>query len=242
MLPSDLIGVSIYNHELRAFEFKKGPLFANIILADEINRATPRTQSSLLEAMNEQQITVDHQTYKLPDPFIVLATQNPQEFHGTYPLPESQLDRFLLRIRIGYPSSQSERYIIEQSGFHDKVEHLDAVISADDMIQIQKRIGKVYMAEEILNYLMEIVEGTRRSRFLQLGVSTCGGIFLHRVAKASAYLNGRKYCIPDDVKKLVIPTFSHRVLVKNASEEFGREREEAEKILLEIVENIPVPG
>ena len=241
LLPSDILGVTIYNPQRHDFEFRPGPIFANILLADEINRTTPKTQSSLLEAMNDAQVSVDNKTYSLPRPFMVIATQNPMEYQGTYPLPESQLDRFMLRIRMGYPSITDEKRILASQRIESLADGLQPVLSAHDVLALQEKVTTVKVDESITDYLLAIVQSTRTSELLDLGVSTRGGIFLYRVAQALAFVEGRDYCLPDDIKRLVIPVFAHRVVVNSRLEVLGSEQSNAEGILTELLEGIPVP-
>jgi len=241
LLPSDVIGISVYNQGAQGFEFKRGPIFTNILLADEINRTTPKTQSALLEAMNEFQVTVDNHTYRLPEPFLVLATQNPIEHHGTYPLPESQLDRFLMRIRMGYPSRGSEKEIVRNHTGAAGLETLQPVMSGDDVAALQKAAGNVKVEESLVDYALEIVERTRQSEQLSLGVSPRGSVMLHRAAQARAVIHGRDYCLPDDFKQLILPVFAHRVVVNTRYVSTQKKTEQAEAILNEIVESTPVP-
>jgi MoxR-like ATPase len=233
LLPSDVIGVSVFNPATQEFEFKPGPIFANIIVADEINRTTPKTQSSLLEAMNEAQITVDNHTHPLPNPFLVLATQNPIEHHGTYPLPESQLDRFLMRIRMGYPSRESEKEIIRNNAGHAPVEKITPVMDAADVVAMQESVSH--------DYALEIVERTRQTEQLSLGVSPRGAVMLHRAAQARAFLLGRDFCLPDDFKRLIVPVFAHRVVVSSRYVSTQKKSEQAEAILGEILDSTRVP-
>jgi MoxR-like ATPase len=242
LLPSDVIGLSIFNQQEKKFEFRPGPIFANIVLADEINRTTPKTQSALLEAMNEAQVTVDNRTFPLPQPFMVIATQNPVEHHGTYPLPESQLDRFLMRIRIGYPDTESEREILRTFAAQDPLEQVEAVISAEEVLQIQRAVRRVKVDEELITYTLAIVDGTRRHEQLSLGVSPRGSMALYHAAQAMAFLEGREYCIPDDFKRLVLPVFGHRCLMNaRSSATLKQGTRPAESILQEIVNSTPVP-
>jgi MoxR-like ATPase len=241
LLPSDILGVTIYNPQRHDFEFRPGPIFANILLADEINRTTPKTQSSLLEAMNDAQVSVDNKTYSLPRPFMVIATQNPMEYQGTYPLPESQLDRFMLRIRMGYPSIADEKRILASQRIESLADGLQPVLSAHDVLALQEKVTTVKVDESITDYLLAIVKSTRTSELLDLGVSTRGGIFLYRVAQALAFVEGRDYCLPDDIKRLVISVFAHRVVVNSRLEVLGGEQSNAEGILTELLEGIPVP-
>ncbi|MFZ3199721.1 MAG: MoxR family ATPase [Candidatus Acidiferrales bacterium] len=241
MLPSDVIGVSVYNPGAQAFEFKPGPIFANIILADEINRTTPKTQSALLEAMNESQITIDSHTRPLPKPFLVLATQNPIEHHGTYPLPESQLDRFLMRIRMGYPARSSEKEIIRNHSGHAGAEEISAQMDAADVLALQDAVAHVKVDDSLLDYALEVVERTRQSEQLSLGVSPRGAVMLHRAAQARAFLEGRDFCLPDDFKRLILPVFAHRVVVSSRYVSIQKKSEQAEAILRDILDTVRVP-
>lgn len=241
LLPSDIIGISIYNQTLQEFEFKAGPIFANVILADEINRTTPKTQSALLQAMSEGQVTVDNQTFELPKPFLVLATQNPIEHHGTYPLPESQLDRFLMRIRIGYPSLEDEKEIFRSHSRLNPLEELQATLSEDEVLEIQDVVRKITVDDAIVHYALEIVEKTRESERLTLGVSPRGSLALLRAAQAWAFVEGRAYCLPDDVKRLVAPVLAHRIKVNHRTMSTNRRNDEAELVLQEIVDSVEVP-
>ncbi|MHB8485710.1 MAG: AAA family ATPase [Candidatus Acidiferrales bacterium] len=240
MLPSDVIGISVFNPKREEFEFKPGPLFANIVLADEINRTTPKTQSALLEAMNESQVTVDNHTHPLPQPFLVIATQNPIEHHGTYPLPESQLDRFLMRIRMGYPARESEKQILRNNG-SAAVEEVPPVMDAAEVSAMQEAVVRVRVDDSLLDYALEIVERTRQSEQLSLGVSPRGAVMLHRGAQARAFLEGRDYCLPDDFKNLILPVFAHRVVVSSRHTSTRKKSEQAESILSEIIDSTRVP-
>jgi len=239
LLPTDIIGVPIYNAAEDSFVFKRGPIFANVILADEINRTTPRTQSSLLEAMNEFQVSVDGATYDLPQPFIVLATQNPHEYEGTFPLPESQLDRFLLRIKIGYPARRDERRVLTTQRLSHPLDSLEPVLEAEEVVAIQAAVREVRVDEVITEYVLEIVARTRRTEELEIGVSPRGALSLSRAAQALALLEGRDYCLPDDVKRLAICVFAHRVIRRAALSAAGG-RDERE-IIRQIVDETPVP-
>jgi len=241
LLPSDVIGLSVYNQQESLFEWKPGPIFANVILADEINRTTPKTQSALLEAMAEGQVTVEGVTHALPTPFMVLATQNPIEHHGTYPLPESQLDRFMLRLRIGYPGIADERQILRDREHSDPLEQLRPVMSATDVLALQQAVSEVSVDEAIVDYLMRIVAATRASEMLDLGVSPRGTLSLFRAAQALALTEERSYCLPDDVKRLVIPVFAHRIAISSRYSSAMRRSEEAEAVLREIMKTISVP-
>ncbi len=241
MLPSDVLGVSIFSQQTQQFEFRPGPIFANIVLADEINRTTPKTQSALLEAMNEYQVTVDNRTCALPRPFMVVATQNPIEHHGTYPLPESQLDRFLLRLRIGYPKAESEKEILRNFADSDPLAKIEPVMAAEEVVEIQKSVRRVAVDDELANYTLAIVEKTRQHETLSLGVSPRGSMSLYRAAQALALIEGRNFCIPDDFKRLVIPVFAHRVVVSSRYISTLKKSDEADAILQEILESTPVP-
>jgi MoxR-like ATPase len=241
LLPSDVIGLSVYNEPTGGFEFKPGPIFANVVLADEINRTTPKTQSALLEAMGEGHVTVEGTTYKLPAPFIVVATQNPIEHHGTYPLPESQLDRFMLRLRIGYPDAEMEKVILRDRATGDPLAELRAVLSANDIAALQHQVSGVKMDDALVDYLMRIVSATRNSEMLDLGVSPRGTLALFRAAQALALTEDRAYCVPDDIKRLVLPVFAHRLVVNSRFSSSLRRSEEAEAVLREIMKTISVP-
>jgi MoxR-like ATPase len=241
LLPSDVLGISVYREATGAFDFRPGPLFANVVLADEVNRTTPRTQSALLEAMSEGQVTIDNHTHALPNPFIVMATQNPKEFYGTYPLPESQLDRFMLRISIGYPELPVEREIVRQYGWVDPVAKAKVVASAADVLRWQERVQCVHVDPAVMDYLMAVVEQTRNSDYLELGVSTRGAISLFRAVQARSYLHGRGFATPDDVQALVVPSLSHRVWVKAHPSGGAAQRDQATTVLLDLLESIPVP-
>lgn len=241
LLPSDIVGVSIFNRQKQAFEFMPGPIFANIVLADEINRTTPKTQSSLLEAMSEAQISVDNQTHPLSQPFMVIATQNPAEYHGTFPLPESQLDRFLMRLRIGYPSPEEEKKVLDRSQSLHPAEDLQPMLTAQDVLDLQSQVDKVLMEESLVEYLLSIVQSTRQSALLSLGVSTRGALALSRAAKALALVRGRTYCLPDDIKELAPIALSHRIMVAHAQGIRQRSFEQAERIIQDLVESVPVP-
>ena len=242
LLPSDVIGISIFNQQDQSFAFRPGPIFANVVLADEINRTTPKTQSALLEAMNEYQVTVDNHTHPLPQPFLVLATQNPVEHHGTYPLPESQLDRFLLRLRMGYPAAEDEKEILRaQAGMEPPIDELRPVMSGADVLELQKIVPTVRVDEALMDYALETANRTRSHDHLSLGVSPRGTIMLYRAAQARALLKGRDYCIPDDIKQLIIPVFAHRVVVNTRYVSTLRKSFQAEAILQEILDSIEIP-
>jgi MoxR-like ATPase len=241
LLPSDILGVSVFNQNAQAFEFRRGPIFANVVLADEINRTNPKTQSALLEAMSEGRVSVDNRTYPLPKPFMVVATQNPIEHHGTYPLPESQLDRFLMRIRMGYPEAGAEKEILRRHDHSAHPDQLVPVLTTDDVLEAQAVVGGVRMDESLLDYIMSIVDATRRSEFLVIGVSPRGSLALRRAAQSLACYEGRSYCIPDDIKKLALPVLAHRVIVSSKYSSPHKRSEEAEKIIEEILANLEIP-
>ncbi len=241
LLPSDVIGLSVFNQKSGDFEWKAGPIFSNLVLADEINRSTPKTQSALLEAMAEEQVTIEGRTRGLPTPFMVVATQNPSEHHGTYPLPESQLDRFMLRLHMGYPSLVDERQILRDRENSDPLETLDPVMSQADILVLQNMVSKVRFDDSLMDYLLEIVDLTRRSESLEIGISPRGSLALFRSAQALALVEGRDYCIADDVKRLVLPCFAHRVLVNSRVNVLRSRTREAEHVLSEILQNVTVP-
>ena len=242
MLPSDVVGVTVYNNTRQDFEFKPGPVFTNFLLADEINRTTPKTQSALLEAMNERQVTIEGNSYPLPDPFMVIATQNPAEYHGTYPLPESQLDRFLLRIEMGYPDAVSEREILrsQRQGSMDSLE-VTPVASGDDVLEMQRQVEEVRVDETVVDYLMAIVEKTRAHEQLALGVSPRGSMALYRGAQALALTEGLTYTTPDHVKRLVQPVFAHRLVPDVRQGPGSHPTVRCAQILEEILHSVPVP-
>jgi len=240
LLPSDILGVSVYDGKTGEFVFKPGPLFSNIVLADEINRTTPKTQSSLLEAMNECQVSLDHHTYPLPRPFMVLATQNPLEYQGTHRLPESQLDRFLLKIRIGYPERSDEKEILKGAGAA-VLGQIEPVLSAAEVMDLQQAAEKVRVDESLLDYVMAIVESTRRSPLLALGISPRGSLALLRAAQAHAMADGREYVVPDDIKRVTVPALAHRVIVRGRLERATGVELEAEAIIGALLQQIPVP-
>ncbi|MGA9979269.1 MAG: MoxR family ATPase [Candidatus Sulfotelmatobacter sp.] len=241
MLPSDVIGISVYSASDQRFEFKRGPVFTNVLLADEINRTTPKTQSSLLEAMNEGQVTVDAHSYELPQPFLVIATQNPVEHHGTYPLPESQMDRFLIRARMGYPEPAAEREILRSEAGVSRLEDLRPVLTGAEVLEMQHAVKHIRVDESLVSYALEIVRRTRESEFLSLGVSPRGSQALYRAAQAMAFLDGRTYCTPEDFKPLAVPVFAHRVVVSGLYASTLKKSEQADEVLREIVENVAVP-
>lgn len=239
LLPSDITGSSIYRSDTGEFQFTRGPVFANVVLADEINRAPPRTQSALLEAMSDQQVSVDGETYPLPDPFIVVATQNPFEFEGTYALPESQMDRFLMRTSIGYPAKESERVVLDSHRAGEPVDSIQSVATADDVVLAQKAVRSVKFHDHLKDYLLAIVDSTRESDAFRLGVSTRAAISFYRGCQARAVTMERDFVIPDDIKSLAVRTLSHRVLVDDYLGDSGRSM--AENQIQELLKSIPVP-
>lgn len=240
LLPSDVLGVSVYDQRRSDFTFRQGPIFTNVFLADEINRASPRTQSALLEAMNEGQVSLDGQTTPLPDPFLVVATQNPHDFAGTFPLPESQLDRFMVRIRIGYPPAAVEtRLMLNPS--HDRVDAMASVLDPQSLVAFQREVDRVTIEASLGAYLQALVTATRTSPALSLGASTRGGMNLSRAARARALLHGRRYCIPDDIHLLAVPMLAHRVRLASHAEGYVPSQEESEAVLRDVVGRVPVP-
>ena len=239
MLPSDVTGVSIYNQVTREFEFRPGPVMAQIVLSDEINRATPKTQAALLEAMEERQTTVDGVTHPLPRPFMVLATQNPIEYEGTFPLPEAQLDRFLMRIRLGYPNVEDEVQVLERQQYRHPLEDLQKMVSVEELATMQEAVKGIYAAPSIKRYIVTLARHTREHPEVYLGASPRGSLALYRTSQALAAVRGRDYILPDDIKALVVPTFAHRIILGPAA----RLRDlDASQIVNEIMENVPVPG
>jgi MoxR-like ATPase len=239
MLPGDITGVTIYNQKMGDFEFHPGPIAAQVVLADEINRATPKVQSALLEAMEERQITVDGVTHKMPSPFHVLATQNPIEYEGTFPLPEAQLDRFLLRINIGYPSLSEEKVIMERQQYIHPIEQISHVVDASDVLMLQETVKKIYIDDLVKQYIVSLVEATRRHPSIYLGASPRGSLALFRTAQARAMLLGRDYVLPDDVKALAEPALAHRSLLSATGQSQGKD---GRAFIAEILETVPVPG
>ncbi|MBI5560310.1 MAG: AAA family ATPase [Deltaproteobacteria bacterium] len=239
LMPSDVIGVTIYNEASREFEFRHGPIFANVVLADEINRATPKTQSALLEAMNERQVSVENITYELPRPFILLATQNPHEYTGTFPLPESQLDRFTMSIKIGYPAKEFEREIIRSYPQELTAHSLSPVVTSAEVLAMQEAVEGVRVDEDLLNYIVKIAGSTRGHKSIKLGVSPRGTMALARAAQAIALAGGRDYCIPDDIKKVAVAVLAHRIIPAG----YGADEtsEDASRIIEEVVKGVNVP-
>lgn len=239
LLPSDILGTNVWNAQKGDFLFKPGPIFANVILADEINRTTPRTQSALLEAMNDRQVSIDGVTYDLPRPFFVLATQNPFEYEGTYPLPESQLDRFMMRIRVGYPPRDYEVQMLQEHREGDLIDRVEELLKPEEVLELQKRVRQINVHQDLVAYLMDIVEATRRSEQLSVGASPRAALNLYRAAQASAFVHGRDYVVPDDIKDLAVPVLAHRVIA--ASQLYGAGSRLAEEIIRDIVDSVPVP-
>jgi MoxR-like ATPase len=239
LLPSDITGGNVFNPQTGQFVYTRGPIFGNIILADEINRTPPRTQSALLEAMSDGQVTLDGQTYPLPEPFMVIATQNPFEFEGTYPLPESQLDRFLLRIAVGYPERDDELQVLSSHRVGEPIDKLQPVLEGAQISVLQQAVRQVAMDESINSYLLDIVDATRQCEELRVGVSTRGALCLYRASQALALIENRDFVIPDDVKRLVVPVLSHRVIAKGYLQ--GTHRHALETLIVRLVEEIPVP-
>jgi MoxR-like ATPase len=237
LLPSDITGLSVFNREDNRFKFMKGPIFNNIVLADEINRAMPKTQSAMLEAMEERRVTVDGVTYPLPDPFLVIATQNPVEQAGTYPLPDSQMDRFIIRSGIGYPPGDIEKGIIRYGSIRDDIKHITPLIRLEDITEARQAIhDHVYISEKIVDYIFAVVAASRNHPLIVAGISTRGGINLAEAAKANAYLEGRDYVVPGDVQAIAVPVGSHRLVLRLENENLDKEG-----ILNAILKDIPVP-
>jgi MoxR-like ATPase len=241
MLPSDVVGITMFSALEQKFEFKRGPIFANVVLADEINRTTPKTQSALLEAMNEGQVTVEARSYPLPQPFLVIATQNPVEHHGTYPLPESQMDRFLLRARMGYPEGASEREILRSEAGAAILDSVQPVMSGADVMALQNEVTRVRVDDALVDYTLAIVKKTRESEYLSLGVSPRGALMLFRAAQAMALLDGRTFATPEDFKTLAIAVFGHRVVANARYSSTLKKSEQGDEIIRELVDSTPVP-
>jgi len=237
LLPSDITGLSVYNREQGSFRFIGGPIFNNVVLVDEINRSMPKTQSALLEAMEERRVTVEGTTYPLPEPFFVIATQNPMEQVGTYPLPESQMDRFIIRTGIGYPPEETEKSIIRYGSIRDDIRHIEPLVSADDILEARRAIQKqVYLSEQLTGYLYAIVAATRSHPLVASGISTRGGINIAETARVYAYLEGRDYMVPEDVKAVVVPVGAHRLVCTSEHQTIDKE-----ELLRSIIGSIPVP-
>ncbi len=239
MLPSDITGVFIFNQKTNEFEFRPGPIMAQIVLADEINRATPKTQSALLEAMEERNVTVDGQTFPLPSPFLVLATQNPIEYEGTFPLPEAQLDRFLIRIELGYPRRADEMAVLETQQRSQPLDEISQVVEVGELVEMQQRTREVYVDRLVREYIVELVNATRQHPDVYLGASPRGSLALDHTAQARAILMGRDYATPDDVKYMAVPALSHRLIVSPGA---GVRNTSTNEVVLELLESVPVPG
>ncbi len=234
LLPSDITGLSVFNKSTGEFEFKPGPIFNNIVLVDEINRATPKTQSSLLEAMAEEQVTIDGTTYKLPKPFFVIATQNPIEFYGTFPLPEGQLDRFMLKISIGYPTSEAESEILKKGSSREELYKLTPVLDREEILQIQNDIRNIYISDKIIHWIIDFIDATRKDNRIILGLSTRAGLAITYAAKTNAFFKGRDYIIPEDVKEIIPFVTPHRIILREDSIS-------KEEVILSVLERISVP-
>jgi MoxR-like ATPase len=241
MLPSDVLGISVFSASDGQFEFKAGPIFTNVLLADEINRTTPKTQSALLEAMGEGQVTMDGNSHPLPQPFFVLATQNPIEHHGTYPLPESQLDRFLLRVSMGYPQGNHERDILRSEAGAARLDSVKPAATGADILAMQDEVTRVKVDDSLVDYALAIVKRTREIETLSLGVSPRGSLMLYRAAQAMAYLEGRTFATPQDFKSLVVPVFSHRIVVNARYSSTLKKSDQGDNILQDIVQSVPIP-
>lgn len=241
LMPSDITGVSVWNSKEQEFVFKPGPVFSHIVLADEINRGTPKTQSALLEAMSESQVSVDNHTYELPRPFMVIATQNPVEHYGTFPLPESQMDRFMMRIRIGYPDETREKEIIRSQEYDHPIHKVSPVLERSTVIELQDQVKNVMVEEAVLSYMLQIVNATRHSPLISVGCSPRGSLYYFRSVQAYAFVRGRDYVIPDDVKNLALPLLAHRILLKSSTVFHDQRSEESERVIRQIVDTIEVP-
>lgn len=237
LLPTDITGLSIYNKAIGKFEFHPGPIFNNVVLVDEINRATPKTQSALLEAMGEKQVTIEGQTYKLPKPFFIIATQNPVEQFGTFPLPESQMDRFLMKISIGYPSRNAEKEILQGGSKREALYKLSPILDKQQVLFIQEEIEKVYISDKVLDYILDIAQFTRKEKFFSAGLSIRGTLAIVKTAKTNAYFNDRDYVIPKDIQDLAMYTIPHRIILKEEYENL-----EPEEVIKSLLESIPIPA
>ncbi len=237
LLPTDITGLSVYNKNLERFEFHPGPIFNNIVLVDEINRATPKTQSALLEAMGEKQVTMEGETYKLPKPFFVIATQNPVEQFGTFPLPESQMDRFMMKISIGYPTREAEKEILKGGSRREELYSVEPIMDIDEIFNIQDEINQVYVSDKIVDYVLDIADATRNGRFFSAGLSIRGSLAVVKTAKANAYFKGRDFVIPEDIKELAVYTIPHRVLFKDEYENINKE-----EVVRSLLEEIKTPA
>lgn len=241
LLPSDILGLNLYDQREQRFELRRGPIFAQIILADEINRSTPKTQSALLEAMNEGQVTIEGETFRLERPHMVIATENPVEYHGTFPLPEAQLDRFLMRVQVGYPSPGDEKRLLQGGTLAERLESVKPALTPEEVVRIQDAVGAVRVEEPLLDYVVALAKATREDPRVRLGLSPRGSQALCHAAKACAAVEGRDYCVPDDIKRVAVPVIAHRLVL--ASGQYGMERiAEAEGLVASLLERLPVPG
>ncbi len=241
ILPSDIVGVTIFNQKEHTFHFTPGPIFSNVVLADEINRASPRTQSALLEAMNEKQVTVDTKTHDLEDPFMVIATQNPIESHGAHPLPESQLDRFMMFVSMGYPDIEDERQLLSTTSPSARIREVKPILNKEDVLSLQRQADSVKIEPVLVDYILNLITATRDSRHLALGVSPRGGLILQQAARARALMQGRDYCIPDDIKQLTIPVLAHRVIPETHHGTHKRTVGDTAAILQDILDQMKIP-
>jgi len=241
MLPSDILGVTIYNQDSHEFEFKPGPLFANVVLADEINRTTPKSQSALLEAMNSARVSIDRVSHDLPQPFMVLATQNPLEFHGTFPLPKSQMDRFVMRLHLGYPTREDEVRVLREQRLAQKEVEVEAVVTPEDVVALQEQVGDIKINDDLLDYIVRIGQATRTSAQFELGCSTRGLLALRRSAQAYAYVQNRDYVVPDDIKEVAVPCLAHRCQVARTFESSLAGHHEDEDAIRQLMETVEVP-
>ncbi|MFH1723514.1 MAG: MoxR family ATPase [Elusimicrobiota bacterium] len=240
LLPSDILGLNLYNQREQRFEFRPGPIFSHVVLADEINRSTPKTQSALLEAMNERQVSIEGKTYRLEEPYLVIATENPVEYHGTFPLPEAQLDRFLMRVQIGYPAPADEKSILRGGDINERLGPLEPALSMAEVTRLQERVATVHMDDELMDYIVAIARATREDRRIKLGLSPRGSQALCRAAMAFALVAGRDYCVPDDIKRLAVPVAAHRLLLDSG--EYGMARvKEAERLVADVLQRVPAP-
>lgn len=241
LLPSDILGVSVWDQAARHFEFKPGPIFANVVLADEINRTTPKTQSALLESMASSKVTMDRETHALPAPFIVLATQNPIEFHGTFPLPKSQMDRFLFRLRLGYPAHEAEVQILREQGLAQQDAKVEAVVTTEEVLELQRQTAAITVDDDLLDYMVRIAAATRNASAFELGVSTRGSLSLRRAAQGLAFLSGRDFVVPDDIKAVAVPALAHRVQVARTFDRGGFNNTEDEDAIRKVLDEVEVP-
>ena len=240
LLPSDILGLSVFNQSQHQFDFKPGPIFSHVVLADEINRSTPKTQSALLEAMNDLQVTIDGKTHALPEPFMVIGTQNPIEYHGTFPLPEAQLDRFLMRIQVGYPSVSDERRILREKDLASRLKGMKPALKTSEVLALQEAASAVAVGEDLLDYIIRIAETSRKAKNIKLGLSPRGALALSRAARAFAFVSGRDYCVPDDIKRVAVPVMSHRLILDTSL--YGMERiAESEEAVVALLRSVASP-